>query len=37
MVEGRSDDIFYFEGQDGDRVITYPDFIRRCISLCGKC
>ena len=30
-VEGRSDDIFYFEGQDGGQVIIYPDFIRRCI------
>lgn len=30
-VEGRSDDIFYFEGQDGGQVTIYPDFIRRCI------
>ena len=30
-VEGRSDDIFYFEGQDGGLVTIYPDFIRRCI------
>ena len=30
-VEGRSDDIFYFEGLDGEQVTIYPDFIRRCI------
>ena len=30
-VEGRSDDIFYFDGQDGGQVTIYPDFIRRCI------
>lgn len=30
-VEGRSDDIFYFEGQDGGQMTVYPDFIRRCI------
>ncbi|WP_057488819.1 F390 synthetase-related protein [Streptococcus oralis] len=30
-VEGRSDDIFYFEGQNGGQVTIYPDFIRRCI------
>ena len=30
-VEGRSDDIFYFEGLDGGQVTIYPDFIRRCI------
>ena len=30
-IEGRSDDIFYFEGLDGKEVIIYPDFIRRCI------
>ena len=30
-VEGRSDDIFYFEGQDGGQMTIYPDFIRRCI------
>ncbi|MBT0952008.1 F390 synthetase-related protein [Streptococcus infantis] len=30
-VEGRSDDIFYFEDQDGGQVTIYPDFIRRCI------
>ena len=30
-VEGRSDDIFYFDGRDGGQVTIYPDFIRRCI------
>lgn len=30
-VEGRSDDIFYFKGQNGGQVTIYPDFIRRCI------
>lgn len=30
-VEGRSDDIFYFDRQDGGQVRIYPDFIRRCI------
>ena len=30
-VEGRSDDIFYFDGLDGGQVTIYPDFIRRCI------
>ena len=30
-VEGRSDDIFYFDGQNGGQVTIYPDFIRRCI------
>lgn len=30
-VEGRSDDIFYFDRQDGGQVTIYPDFIRRCI------
>ena len=30
-VEGRSDDIFYFEGLDGGQVTIFPDFIRRCI------
>ncbi len=31
-VEGRSDDIFYFDAdQDGGQVTIYPDFIRRCI------
>ena len=30
-VEGRSDDIFYFDGLGGGQVTIYPDFIRRCI------
>ena len=35
-VEGRSDDIFYFEGQGGRTGDTIPIFIRRCISLLWK-
>lgn len=31
-IEGRSDDIFYFEGSSGtEQVAIFPDFIRRCI------
>lgn len=29
-IEGRSDDIFYGQGQDGSIKLVYPDFIRRC-------
>ena len=30
-IEGRSDDIFEFDGLDGSKIVIYPDFIRRCI------
>lgn len=29
-IEGRSDDIFYAQGLDGDYRALFPDFIRRC-------
>ncbi|MBP2624155.1 F390 synthetase-related protein [Streptococcus oricebi] len=30
-IEGRSDDIFYFQGLDQQPVPIFPDFIRRCL------
>lgn len=30
-IEGREDDIFVFEGKDGEIKKVFPDFIRRCI------
>ncbi|MFC5631293.1 MULTISPECIES: F390 synthetase-related protein [Streptococcus] len=30
-IEGRSDDIFYFESEQNETVVMYPDFIRRCL------
>ncbi|MFC3927672.1 F390 synthetase-related protein [Streptococcus caprae] len=32
-IEGRSDDIFYFESEDAGVCSIYPDFIRRCLIL----
>lgn len=29
-IEGRSDDVFIFEGYTHQEVMIYPDFIRRC-------
>ena len=30
-IEGRSDDIFRFQGLEGQEVAVFPDFIRRCL------
>jgi putative adenylate-forming enzyme len=30
-IEGRSDDIFLFEGKNGTTISVFPDFIRRCL------
>lgn len=30
-IEGREDDIFYFEGTSKTEVAVFPDFIRRCL------
>lgn len=30
-IEGRADDIFLFEGKNGDMISVFPDFIRRCL------
>lgn len=30
-IEGREDDVFIFNGIEGNTVKVYPDFIRRCI------
>ncbi|MGT2828386.1 F390 synthetase-related protein [Streptococcus hillyeri] len=30
-IEGRSDDIFYFETEQDETISIYPDFIRRCL------
>ncbi len=30
-VEGREDDIFMFDGIDGNEVTVFPDFISRCV------
>lgn len=30
-IEGREDDVFIFQGEDGRRKEVFPDFIRRCI------
>lgn len=34
-IEGREDDVFVFDGEDKERVLVYPDFIRRCILFAG--
>lgn len=35
-IEGREDDIFEMEGNDGQIVKIFPDFIRRCILFSGE-
>lgn len=35
-IEGREDDVFQFEGLNGDAVSVFPDFIRRCILFAGN-
>ncbi len=30
-IEGREDDVFFFEGKKGKERVVFPDFIRRCI------
>ncbi|MDR1976583.1 MAG: adenylate synthase [Campylobacteraceae bacterium] len=30
-IEGRQDDVFEFEGESGEKVKIFPDFIRRCV------
>lgn len=30
-IEGREDDVFYFQGKDGGQKAVFPDFIRRCM------
>ena len=30
-IEGREDDVFYFQGRDGTERRVFPDFIRRCV------
>lgn len=30
-IEGREDDVFVFQGIDGNPVSVFPDFIRRCV------
>lgn len=35
-IEGREDDVFSFQGEDGREVPVFPDFIRRCILFADK-
>lgn len=30
-IEGREDDVFVFQGTEGNSVSVFPDFIRRCV------
>lgn len=34
-IEGREDDVFVFDGEDGNMVEIYPDFIRRLVLFSG--
>lgn len=35
-IEGREDDVFLFDKEDGAVAKVYPDFIRRCILFAGE-
>ena len=35
-IEGREDDVFQFQKENGKSVCIYPDFIRRCILFAGS-
>lgn len=35
-IEGREDDVFRFDNENGDSVSVFPDFIRRCILFAGN-
>lgn len=35
-IEGREDDVFWFQGKTGNRVQIFPDFIRRVLLFAGN-
>lgn len=35
-IEGRSDDVFYFENKEGKKISIFPDFIRRTVAFASE-
>ena len=35
-IEGREDDVFLFETENGTSISVFPDFVRRCILFAGS-